>query len=64
MYQPSTQINIGCDTEQFPTADYIANNLLAYTNPNITTYAQYLTASGNSSSGPHGFPKNRLIDTC
>ncbi|KAL8280352.1 hypothetical protein RQP46_007269 [Phenoliferia psychrophenolica] len=64
VYQPMSQMNIGCDPVQFPTANYIENNILAYTNPNLTTYAQYVAASGNSSAGPHGFPKNRLIDEC
>lgn len=35
---------------------------LAYSNnQNLTTWADYLTASNSTSTG---FPKNRLIDTC
>lgn len=54
VYQDTDQLNIGCDPPLYPTADYIANNLEAYQNPNITVVGDL----GQT------FPKNRLIDTC
>lgn len=45
------------------TQTHTANNILAYTNANLTTYAQYVEAAGGVAEG-HAFPKNRLIDTC
>ncbi|KAM0751136.1 beta-glucan synthesis-associated [Meredithblackwellia eburnea MCA 4105] len=60
IYQPADQINIGCSPELYPTADYIANNLASYSNPNLTTYAEFRESVGLSTS----FPKNRLTDTC
>ncbi|KAI0700709.1 glycoside hydrolase family 16 protein [Cytidiella melzeri] len=38
VYQPSDAKNIGCDPEDFPTADYIERYIEAYTNPNLTTW--------------------------
>ncbi|KAG8885362.1 hypothetical protein FRB97_001437 [Tulasnella sp. 331] len=54
VYQDPKNINIGCDPAAFPTADYINNNLEAYTNPNLTTWAQYGGVK----------PANSLVDTC
>ena len=45
------------------TQTHTANNILAYTNANLTTYVQYVEAAGGVAEG-HAFPKNRLIDTC
>ncbi|KAF9455067.1 glycoside hydrolase family 16 protein [Macrolepiota fuliginosa MF-IS2] len=38
VYQPSDQINIGCDPDDFPTQAYINQYIEAYTNPNLTTW--------------------------
>lgn len=51
VYQPKNSINIGCDPVNFPTAAYIDTYYGAYTNPNVTTWAQF-----NQS-----WPKNRLM---
>ncbi|KAI6129754.1 glycoside hydrolase family 16 protein [Pisolithus croceorrhizus] len=45
---------IGCDPPGHPTASYINAHLNAYTNPNVTTWAQ----------GGYQFPSNSLVDTC
>ncbi|KAK4703818.1 beta-glucan synthesis-associated protein KRE6, partial [Phenoliferia sp. Uapishka_3] len=61
VYQPEDNINIGCSPPLYPTAEYIANNLPAYSNPNLTTYAQFRESVNDTVTS---FPKNRLIDTC
>ncbi|KAH9969089.1 beta-glucan synthesis-associated protein [Russula dissimulans] len=38
IYQPSDQVNIGCDPNGYPTADYIAQFIEAYDNPLLTTW--------------------------
>jgi beta-glucanase (GH16 family) len=43
-----------CDPPGYPTAAYINSHLNAYSNPNITTWAQ----------GGYTFPLNRLTNTC
>ncbi|KAG1715715.1 hypothetical protein ID866_1431 [Astraeus odoratus] len=48
------QDGIGCDPPNYPTADYINAHLNAYTDPNITTWAQ----------AGYGFPPNKLTSTC
>ncbi|KAI6103091.1 glycoside hydrolase family 16 protein [Pisolithus croceorrhizus] len=45
---------IGCDPPGYPTANYINAHLNAYSDPNITTWAQ----------GGYQFPSNKLVDTC
>ncbi|TFK40642.1 glycoside hydrolase family 16 protein [Crucibulum laeve] len=45
---------VTCDPPNMPTADYIEKHLQAYTNPNLTTWAQ----AGNT------FPRNSLYDGC
>ncbi|KAH7920476.1 glycoside hydrolase family 16 protein [Leucogyrophana mollusca] len=45
---------VTCDPPNYPTADYINNHLNAYTNPNITTWAQ----AGQT------WPRNSLYDGC
>ncbi|ORY69175.1 beta-glucan synthesis-associated [Leucosporidium creatinivorum] len=62
IYQDPDQINIGCSPEAYPTADYIASHLEAYTNPNHTTWQSY--ANPNTGNLTTGFPKNRLTHTC
>ncbi|GAA5864260.1 hypothetical protein JCM8547_001311 [Rhodosporidiobolus lusitaniae] len=54
IYQDPDNINIGCDPELYPTAEYIEKHKEAYTNPNLTTWADYSDTT----------PKNSLIDTC
>ncbi|KAI9513053.1 beta-glucan synthesis-associated [Russula earlei] len=55
VYQPSNQINIGCDPSAFPTEAYINQYIEAYTNPNLTTW-----------QGDYGqaFPKNSFLNQC
>ncbi|KAJ6557272.1 glycoside hydrolase family 16 protein [Mycena vulgaris] len=43
-----------CNPSKYPTADYIANHLEAYSNPNLTVWAD----------ANFTFPKNRLWDGC
>lgn len=54
VYQPANAKNIGCDPPDYPTADYINKYMEAYTNFNITTWAQFNQTN----------PKNRLRDNC
>lgn len=51
VYQPKDAVNTGCDPTDFPTAAYIETYKEAYTNNNLTTWAQYGEA----------WPKNRLM---
>ncbi|OJA19336.1 hypothetical protein AZE42_00442 [Rhizopogon vesiculosus] len=55
VYQPSNARNIGCDPQDYPTADYINTYIEAYTNPNLTTW-----------KGDYGqpFPKNSFLNEC
>ncbi|KAF5314511.1 hypothetical protein D9611_007111 [Ephemerocybe angulata] len=50
VYQPKNSIRIGCDPDDHPTAAYIENYKEVYTNPNLTTWAQY----------GQPWPKNKL----
>jgi len=54
VYQSKDQINVGCNPSDHPTEEYISKHIEAYTNANLTTWAQYGQA----------FPKNRLSSTC
>ncbi|KAL0240296.1 hypothetical protein I308_106546 [Cryptococcus tetragattii IND107] len=54
VYQKPDQISIGCDPDDYPTADYIARHAEVYSNPNLTTWA----AAG------YTFPKNSLKGEC
>ncbi|WVQ80501.1 hypothetical protein IAT38_002606 [Cryptococcus sp. DSM 104549] len=45
---------MGCDPEDRPTKAYIDSHMNAYSNPNLTTWAQ----------AGYNFPKNSLIDKC
>ncbi|KJA16007.1 glycoside hydrolase family 16 protein [Hypholoma sublateritium FD-334 SS-4] len=51
VYQRKGQTNVGCDPSNYPTADYIANHPVAYSNPNGTTW-------------PYQKPKNSMYDGC
>jgi len=55
VYQDPNNINIGCDPEDFPTADYINTYIDAYTNPNYTTWVDDFKQP---------WPKNKLLDSC
>ncbi|PBL03078.1 glycoside hydrolase family 16 protein [Armillaria gallica] len=55
VYQDPDNINIGCDPEDYPTADYITTYSGAYTNPNYTTW---------SDDYGQTVPKNSLVDGC
>ena len=35
--QPTDRVNIGCDPKEFPTAEYIKNNIEAYKNPFVSS---------------------------
>ncbi|KAH9476791.1 Beta-glucan synthesis-associated protein KRE6 [Psilocybe cubensis] len=54
VYQPADSLNVGCDPKDFPTAKYIETFQRAYTNANLTDWADV----------QEPWPKNRLIDTC
>jgi len=54
VYQKEGAQNIGCDTQNYPTANYINNHLNAYTDANLTTWAQ----------AGYDFPRNSLYDNC
>ncbi|KAK0469296.1 glycoside hydrolase family 16 protein [Desarmillaria tabescens] len=55
VYQDPDNINIGCDPEDFPTADYISTYSGAYTNPNYTTWVDDYGQT---------IPKNSLVNGC
>ncbi|KAF8206857.1 glycoside hydrolase family 16 protein, partial [Mycena galopus ATCC 62051] len=55
VYQDPSKINIGCDTPEAPTQDYINTYIEAYTNPLLTTWKDDFGQP---------FPKNRLVDEC
>lgn len=54
VYQPSDQISVTCDPDDYPTYDYIQSHLNVYTNPNITSWE----------SAGYSFPKNILTGNC
>jgi len=55
VYQRDDVTNgVGCSPPNYPTTDYINNHLVAYTNPNLTVWAD----------ANFTFPKNSLWDTC
>ncbi|KAF8520593.1 beta-glucan synthesis-associated [Hysterangium stoloniferum] len=58
VYQRTDKKNIGCSPPAYPTADYIANHMEAYTNPNLTFW------SGDPSTGIHAgysWPRNSKV---
>jgi len=55
VYQSKNAINYGCDTTDFPTANYIQEYLPAYMDPNLTTWR-------NDFGQP--FPKNSFLGQC
>lgn len=55
VYQKSDSINVGCDPEDFPTADYIAQFSEAYNNPNLTTWVDDYGQT---------VPKNSFLGEC
>ncbi|QRW00570.1 glycoside hydrolase family 16 protein [Ceratobasidium sp. AG-Ba] len=54
VYQRAGHQNVGCDPPDYPTADYINQHIVAYTNPNITTWE----------AANFTFPRNSLYDKC
>ncbi|KAF5367017.1 hypothetical protein D9758_003867 [Tetrapyrgos nigripes] len=60
VYQDPNHINVGCDPADFPTKAYIEEYLEAYTNPNLTTWADPIESGGFGQV----VPKNNLIDNC
>jgi len=55
VYQDPDNINIGCDTPDYPTQAYINTYIEAYTNPLLTTWVDDYHQT---------IPKNKLIDQC
>ncbi|KAJ6470524.1 beta-glucan synthesis-associated [Mycena sanguinolenta] len=55
VYQDPDNINIGCDTPDFPTQAYINTYIEAYTNQNLTTWVDDFKQT---------IPKNKLVDQC
>ncbi|KAF8901945.1 glycoside hydrolase family 16 protein [Mucidula mucida] len=55
VYQDPNNINLGCDSDDFPTAEYISTYQEAYVNPNLTTWVD---GYGQT------IPKNSLVDGC
>jgi hypothetical protein len=55
VYQDPSNINIGCDPPDFPTAAYIAQYEEAYTNSLLTTWRD---------DYKQVFPKNRFLGEC
>ncbi|KAK0438127.1 glycoside hydrolase family 16 protein [Armillaria borealis] len=55
VYQDPSNINIGCDPDDFPTAAYIDTYSEAYNNPNLTTWVDDYGQT---------IPKNSLVDGC
>ncbi|TEB38988.1 beta-glucan synthesis-associated protein [Coprinellus micaceus] len=55
VYQPKNAANVGCSPKDFPTEEYINNNIGAYMNPNLTTW-----------TGDYGksFPKSKYLGQC
>ncbi|KAH7100214.1 beta-glucan synthesis-associated [Auriculariales sp. MPI-PUGE-AT-0066] len=54
VYQREGEENVGCEPKGYPTQDYIQSHLNAYSNVNLTTWAD----------AGYTFPKNSLIDQC
>ncbi|KAJ3875507.1 glycoside hydrolase family 16 protein [Lentinula edodes] len=55
VYQDPSNINIGCDPTDFPTASYINEYIEAYTNPNYTTWVDDFKQT---------WPTNSYVDSC
>ncbi|KAF7344352.1 GH16 domain-containing protein [Mycena sanguinolenta] len=55
VYQDPDNINVGCDTTDFPTQAYINTYIEAYTNQNLTTWVDDYKQT---------IPKNKLVDQC
>ncbi|EJF56767.1 beta-glucan synthesis-associated [Dichomitus squalens LYAD-421 SS1] len=56
VYQRKGQTNIGCDPPDYPTKDYIANHLEAYSNPNLTFWSQPQPVGAG-----YSWPKNSAV---
>jgi len=55
VYQPAgSKMTTSCSPDDWPTYEYIQNNIDAYSNPNLTTWKEY----GGT------FPDNRLTAEC
>ncbi|KAI5961655.1 KRE6 [Candida pseudojiufengensis] len=54
VYQPPSQINVGCDPDDYPTYDYIQQHLDIYQNVNLTSFED----------AGYTFPKNKLTGGC
>ncbi|ODV64139.1 SKN1/KRE6 family beta-glucan synthesis-associated protein, partial [Ascoidea rubescens DSM 1968] len=54
VYQPKDQINVGCDPDEYPTYNYIQDHSNAYSNANLTSWAD----------AGYTFPKNSLVHGC
>lgn len=56
VYQKADEINVGCDPDDFPTADYITKHSEAYNNPNLTLWGNTAEEGGYGAY----WPRNRL----
>ena len=52
VYQDPDNINIGCDTKDYPTKDYIERHIEAYTNPNLTLWGNTRDEGGYEGDWP------------
>ena len=52
VYQDPDNINIGCDTKDYPTKDYIEKHMEAYTNPNLTLWGNTRDEGGYEGDWP------------
>lgn len=57
VYQRANETNVGCSPAAYPTAEYIAAHMDAYSNPNLTSWA----GPGPASAG-YSWPKNALYE--
>ncbi|KAH8810563.1 beta-glucan synthesis-associated protein [Flagelloscypha sp. PMI_526] len=55
VYQPTDEINVGCDPSDFPTRAYIERFPEAYSNANLTTWKD---------DYKQRVPKNKFLETC
>ncbi|WVQ82374.1 hypothetical protein IAT38_004502 [Cryptococcus sp. DSM 104549] len=54
VYQRSDAISVGCDPDDYPTAQYIADHAEVYANPNLTTW----------SGAGYSMPKSSIREGC
>jgi hypothetical protein len=65
VYQREGQTNVGCDPPNYPTMDYIANHVDAFTSAFVAPFPLSNTdrpADANLTSWPYSWPKNGLYE--